>query len=180
MPRHPPSPTLFPYTTLFRSQTEIIDTDELLAEYTGRESGAMADSFDPTPEQINAATLVEELPLGNDQVLKVALLNKPTRGDRVQAQLALRFGTAQELTGLRTIGSATAQLLDRGIERLNRQEIMDTFNELQANVSFSGAANGVDVHISTVKEHFEDTVALVAEMLSTPPFTVRELEKYKA
>lgn len=161
-------------------QAEIIDTDELLAEYTGRESSAMTDSFDPTPEQINAATLVEELPLGDDQVLKVALLNKPTRGDRVQAQLALRFGTAQELTGLRTIGSATAQLLDRGIERLNRQEIMDTFNELQANVSFSGAANGVDVHISTVKEHFEDTVALVAEILKTPTFPVRELEKYKA
>lgn len=157
-----------------------IDTDELLAGYTGRASSSAVDSFDPTPQQINEATLVEELTLRDDQVIQVALLNKPTRGDRVNAQLAIRFGTADELKGLRSVGSATAHLLDHGTERLSRQEIVDKFNELQANVRFSGAANGVNVSISTVKEHFDETVALVAEILQTANFPERELEKFKA
>ena len=159
---------------------EPVNAQELLADYQGKERQATTDGFDPTPEQINAATLVDNLTLDEHNHIKVALLNKPTRGNRVYAQLALRFGTAEELTGLRTIGAATAHLLDTGTSTLSRQEISDKFNELQANVSFDGNATGVTVSIATVQEHLDETVALVIDILKQANFPERELEKYKA
>lgn len=161
-------------------KAEPIDAEEMLADYQGKEQIAATDSFDPTPEEINAATLVEDLDLGNGNHIKAALLNKPTRGDRVFAQLALRFGTPDELKGLRTVGSAAANLLERGTQDLKRQEISDRFNELQADVSFDGTANGVNVSISTVHEHLDDTVALVIDVIKNASFPERELEKYKS
>src|SRR5690625_2397306 len=161
-------------------QAEPVDAQEMLANYEGKGQVAATDGFDPTPEQINASTIVEALDLGDGNEIKVALLNKPTRGDRVYAQLALRFGTPEELKGLRTVGAATASLLERVTKELKRQEISDRFNELQADVSFDGTANGVNVSISTVQEHIDETVALVIDILKNASFPERELEKYKA
>src|SRR5690625_2293849 len=161
-------------------ETTAINIQATLANYQGRESTLGVESFNPTPAAINENTLVKDLALENGSHIKVALLNKPTRGDRVTAQMALRFGTAKELKGLRTVGSATASLLSRGTEELNRQEIADKFNQWQADVSFDGAANGVNIKISTVKEHFADTIALVAEILQTATFPEREVERYKS
>lgn len=159
---------------------EPVDIDSLLADYAGREQAAASLSFDPTPEAINEATLVEEISLGEQHHARVALLNKPTRGDRVNALLTLRFGSPDDLKGLRSVGAATAQLLAYGTEQLDRQEISDRFTELQADVSFDGSAQGVTVSIATVKEHFDATVALVIEILRSATFPEREVEKYKA
>lgn len=161
-------------------RAEPIDAEEMLADYQGKEQGAATDGFDPTPEAINAATQVKDLDLGNGNHVKIALLNKPTRGDRVYAELALRFGTPDELVGLRTVGAATASLLERGTTELKRQDISDRFNELQTDVSFDGTANGLNVSISTVREHLDDAVALVIEVIRNANFPERELEKYKS
>ena len=160
---------------------EPTDLNALLDGYEGRDIAGDIESFIPTPENIDAQTQRESLELANNLGdVKLALLPKATRGDRVEAILSIRFGEADELKGSRAVGSAVASLLDFGTDRLQRQEIADAFTKLQASVSFSGSSNGVNVRISTLGENLAPTLELALAVLQHANFPEAELSKYKA
>ncbi|WP_300648279.1 pitrilysin family protein [Paenalcaligenes sp.] len=157
------------------------DVAALLSDYKGKTHQNLADAFDPSPNNIDHSTQREIIEL-DDQlgIVRVALLPKPTRGDRVHANLAIRFGDPDSLKGSRTIGSATASLLAHGTKKYSRQQIEDRFTELQASVYFSGGPNGVNVDIETVGDNLAPTLDLVLEILREANFPESELNKYKA
>lgn len=157
------------------------DTQALLQDYQGKDSTSAAEDFEPTPEHINNSTERDQLSLSDDLgVIKVALLPKPTRGDRVNAILSLRFGDPESLKGSSFIGSATASLLPHGTTTLSRQQIEDRLTELQASVDFSGGANGVEISMETTKDHLAEALAVVIDVLREANFPAAELDKYKA
>lgn len=157
------------------------DIAALLDNYQGKETQAQADSFESTPANINQLTQRGTLELANQLgVIQLALLPKPTRGDRVEAQLAIRFGDEQSLKGSATIGSATADLLTHGSKHLSRQQIEDRFTELQSSVSFNGGPNGLEVSISTIGKNLAPTIAIALEVIREATFPEAELNKYKA
>ena len=171
-----------PTTTTARApKATTPDVTALLANYTGKELNAEVDSFEPTPANLDQHTQREMLELDNQLgVVKLALLPKPTRGQRVEAQLSIRFGDPDTLKGSATIGSATADLLSHGTQSLSRQQIEDRFTELQSSVGFSGGANGIEVGISTVGDNLAKTIDLVLQVIQHATFPEAELKKYKS
>lgn len=161
--------------------TTIPDVAGLLDGYTGKDSASLAEQFDPTPQHINQSTLREPISLDQDLgEIKVALLPKPTRGDRVNAILSVRFGDPESLKGSSFIGTATADLLPHGTSQRDRQQIEDHFTELQASVSFNGGANGAEVSIETTRDNLPAVITAVTEVLREANFPEAELDKYKA
>ena len=146
------------------------DIAALVNGYKGRAMVAQGEAFDPSPANIEARTERFTLPNG----LKGALLPKKTKGAMVSANLVLRTGTADSLTGKADAGSFAAALLMRGTERLSRQEIKDSFDKLKAQVSVGGGAEGVSASVTTTRDNLAPALALLAEVLRKPAFADSE------
>lgn len=157
---------------------ESVDLAALFKDYKGKDTAAAVAAFDTSPANIDAATQRTPLDLPNGKV-KLALLSKPTRGDRVEANLLIQFGDAESLKGQRDISSAVASLLDHGTKGMSRQEIEDRYDALEASVSFDGGAGNVIVDMSTTKAHLPELVELVLHIVREANFPEQELVEYK-
>ena len=150
------------------------DPEELLAGYEGREQRSEGEDFEATPENIESRVVRFELSNGTE----VALLPKSTRGERVRGSITMRIGNEEALTGLGSIPSATASLLNRGTENYTRQQIADRVDELQAGLNLGGSTS-VSASIDTKRENLLDVVDLIAEIAKRPVFPEKELDEYK-
>lgn len=156
-----------------------VNIEEMLAGYTGRALEDNAAAFNATPENIDAQTQREPLALPDGTHIEMALLPKPTRGNRVEAKLLMQFGDAQSLAGKSTIAAATASLLEHGTQTLSRQDIQDKFTELQADIGLGGGNGVVVADISVPGNNLPQVIALVTHILREPTFPADELETYK-
>ena len=154
------------------------DVEALLADYTGRDEAAAVDAFDASPANIDASTLRETVKLPNGE-LRLALLPKPTRGERVEARMVVRFGDEEDMKGQRSVSEAVASLLHHGTSKMTRQEIEDRFNALRATVDVNGGGNTVVVSMSTVAEHLPALVETVVHMLRDANFPEESIDEYR-
>lgn len=154
------------------------DLADVFKDYKGDPNFKQASAFDPSPENIDKLTIRRQLDLPNGP-LKVALLPKATRGDRVQAQMLIQFGNVKDLVGQRTNASAVADLLNRGTPKLSRQEIQDRLDKLQAELGFSGAGNNLSISMSTTGKNLPELTALALEILRNANFPKDQLEEYQ-
>lgn len=154
------------------------DLAEMLKDYKGDPAFQQVAAFDPSPENIDARTELRTLELPNGQVA-LALLPKETRSARVHARLRLQFGDAESLRGQRTMAAAVADLLDRGTDKLTRQQIQDRYDQLEAQVGIGGGGTDVNVAISTTREHLPEVVALTLDILRNASFPPEQVEEYK-
>src|SRR5690606_12524712 len=104
---------------------------------------------------------------------------KATRGGRVQAELLVQFGDAQTLRGQRVNASAVADLLERGTDKLSRQEIQYRFDAMQAQVSFQGSGTDLSVWMSTAREHLPALVGLGLAAIRNATFPADHGEEYQ-
>ncbi|MGB3288732.1 MAG: pitrilysin family protein [Burkholderiaceae bacterium] len=155
-----------------------VDLAALFKDYQGKGTNQAVAAFDTSPANINAATQRTPLDLPNGKV-KLALLPKPTRGDRVEANLLIQFGNAESLKGQRDVSAAAASLLDHGTSKMSRQEISDRFDALEANVDFSGGAGIVMVDMSTTEKHLPELVKLALHIVREASFPEQELVEYQ-
>jgi len=156
-----------------------IDVAALLQGYQGKPDLHQADAFDPTPANIDARTQRKTVALPGAGRIKLALLSKPTRGARVQAQWQLRFGDADSLRGQRTVAAALASLLDHGTVSRSRQQISDAIEALGASVSLTGGATSVEINIAAPGEHLPALVALLGDVLRHPSIPEAELAAWR-
>ncbi len=155
-----------------------VDLDALLGRLeTGTPRPVVAD-FDTSPQAIERATQRRTIELPNG-ALHLALLPKPTQGEQVQAVLQLRFGSAEMLQGLGVVPALTSAMLQRGARGLDRQQIEDRLNDLEAEIGIDGDANTVRVNMRTTREHLPELIGLVLRLLREPAFPADELDKIK-
>lgn len=159
-------------------RAEPVDIGALLEGYQGDPSYTPVDTFDPTPANLDAHTELRTLELPNGPI-ELALLPKPTRGDRVQARLLLQFGDVETLKGQRVVATVAADMLDRGTSKLSRQEIRDRFEQLDAQVAFEGGGTNVAVHISAKGENLPEILTLVFHVLREAEFPQEQLDEYR-
>jgi zinc protease len=142
---------------------------------TGTTRTAVA-AFDTSPEAVDAATQRSTLKLANGAV-KLALLPKPSAGERVQAVLQLRWGTAEQLRGLNLVPEVTAAMLTRGTRGMSRQQIEDRLNTLDAELSFRADGNVLTARLSSGRAQFPDLLDLTFRLLRDASFPAPELAK---
>lgn len=149
--------------------------EEMLANYSGGEGMAMGAEFDPSPANIEAK--LERLVLANG--LEALFLPKETRGETVNLELALHFGTLESLANKALVGELTAAMLDRGTATRTRQEIRDDLDRLQATLSIRGGAAGVTASVETVRANFPEVLAILGDVLRNPNFEAGEFRQLK-
>lgn len=156
----------------------LADVNEVLKGYAGKTTQNVTETFDTSGQNIDRLTQRTPLTLDNGTI-DLALLPKPTRGDRVVASLTLQFGTLEQFKGQREIPSTVAALLDKGTTTLSRQQIEDRLTALDAEVDFAGGAGNVYASISTVRDNLPEAISLVTDMLRNASLPASELEQYQ-
>ncbi|MEI6408959.1 MAG: pitrilysin family protein [Bacteroidota bacterium] len=151
------------------------DLQVVLKDYTSKVQIAQGEDFDPSPENIEKRTTRGKLANG----MQYALLSKENRGDAVNATFTFRFGTLQSVKGKSMPASFAAQMLDKGIEGKDRQQIKEELDRLKARVFFFGSEQSLGVSIETEHKNLAEVIQLVGKILRTPTFPETEFETMK-
>jgi zinc protease len=151
------------------------DVAALVKNYKGEAPIAAGEAFDASPANIDARTK-----LGTEKNgLKYALLQKQNRGNAVNAEIKLRYGSEATLTNKPMLASLTASMLDRGTKTRTYAQIKDAFDKAKAQVYFGGGGQTASVGIKTDKEHLNSVLDIALDCLRNPTFPADEFEKLK-
>ena len=159
--------------------TQRADLTKLLEGYIGDPMASTLESFDPTPENIDRLTQRKVLSLPSG-VVRLALLEKPTRGERVSAQIEIRFADAEKLRGKSALSAVTADMLGYGTNRLSRQQIYDRVDALNADLSIGGSGTTVSIGLSTVRANLPELMDLALHLIKDASFPEDQLREYTA
>jgi zinc protease len=152
-----------------------VDVAAMLKDFKGQAAQAQAEEFDASPANIDARTQRFTLPNG----MEVALLPKSTRGQAVHAVLTLHYGNDKSLANWGEAPAALAALFDKGSATLNRQQLQDRLDALQAEVSFAAGPGQMNVSMSTKREYLPALITLVADVLRHPALPAEGLEEVR-
>ena len=158
-------------------RAEIPPTPDLTAalkDYKGDAGVAAGEAFDPSPANIESRTTRADA--GG---LKLALLPKKTRGGKVVAQMALRYGDEHSLMNRSAAAQLAGAMLMRGTTKHTRQQIQDELDRLKARAFVFGGPTQASVQIETTRENLPAVMRLVAEVLREPAFPASEFELLK-
>ncbi len=149
--------------------------EEMIRADLGGEGLAAGEEFDPSPKNIEANVLRTQLPSG----LKLVVLPKATRGEKVNVSLRLHFGNLDALMGKAVAGEMAARMLMRGTTSRTRQQIDDELALLQSDLRIYGWASGLSASIETTREKLPDVLRLLGDVLRNPAFPENEFEQLR-
>jgi len=152
-----------------------VDIPALVQNYKGDPPVAAGEAFDPTPQNLEARTERIQLPGG----MKVALLPKKTRGETAQIELRLDLGDVESLRNSNPVSGFTAEMLERGTTKHDRQAFNDALDKLRAKLDIGGGGATVMTAATTVRASVPDVLRLAAEALRDPAFVPSEFEQLK-
>ena len=151
---------------------------EMIGDYKGRKSVVAGEAFDVSPENIGKHTIRTTLKSG----IQVAMLPKKTRGEAVNLQLTLRYGTAKTLGDKTVAGEFLPTLMTRGTRSLSRTQLNDKLAELRASLSGSGSSNNAGVanfSLRATRTTLPEVIGLLKQVLRQPTLPEEELALMK-
>lgn len=154
---------------------EMPDVESMVKDYKGEALVTQGEEFDPSTGNIDRRTIRADLANG----LKLAFVNKKTRGEQVTATLTLRFGSEETLKGRETAATMVGEMLMRGTKKRTRQQIQDEISKLKATVNVSGSLASASARITTTRANLKPALELVAEILKEPAFPEDEFEQLR-
>ena len=159
-------------------KTEIPETPDLaklFEGYKGREEIAAGEAFDVSLANIEARSQRLTLPEG----IKVVLLPKKTRGEKVALRLTLRYGSPDSLRGYQAAASVLPQLMLRGTKNLSRQEIQDALDKYRASLVGFGDVGVATFFVDAKRANLPAVLGLLKQVLREPTFPAEEFEILK-
>jgi zinc protease len=147
----------------------------LVKDYKGGKAVVQGAAFDPTPENVEKA--VERHQLSNG--LKVALLPKRTRGEKVVASLTLHFGNETTLKGQRYASKFLGSLMTRGTKQHDRQQLQDELDRLKSKISGGSDLGDAAFTVTSDRKNLSATLKLLGEILREPTFPENEFDVIK-
>jgi zinc protease len=144
---------------------------EVLKQFTPSQTMTAGENFDPSPANINARTKRFTLPNG----MKVALLQKKTRGETVNVSLSAHVGDEQSRFGKSALFGVASQMMMRGTTRYSRAQLADELDKLK----ISGAMGLSSGSFRTTKPNLAKSLELAAHILREPAFPESELEQLR-
>lgn len=157
--------------------------DKLLADYKPNVTVADGEVLDPAPAAVEKRIIRSQIP-GS---IKLALLPKSTRGNLVDLSMVLRFGDEKSLNGKYAAADLAGALLMRGTSTMNRQQIADAMQKLNATIGVGrgggrgagGSIAGVSASIRTTSENLIPAMRLLAQILKDPAFPESDFEQIR-
>lgn len=148
---------------------------DILANYKGRAKIAAGESFEPTPENIDARTTIGAF----DSGVKYAMLPKKSRGERVSVSGVLKYGNAESLNGMAEICEMFPSMLTRGTTSLDFQAFRDRLDEIKTNLSIGGVPGAITINLQTKRENFSDALDLLKDTLQNPVWNEQRFEEMR-
>jgi zinc protease len=157
--------------------------EKLLTDYKPNITVQEGEVLEPAPAAVEKRIVRTQLPGG----IRLALLPKATRGDLVDLRLTLRFGDEKSLAGKYAAAELAGALLMRGTGTMNRQQIADAMQKLNATVNVGrGGSRGagaalaaVSGSIRTTSENLIPAMRLMAQLLKDPSFPEADFEQIR-
>lgn len=153
--------------------SETPDIAQLLKDYKGQQVVADNATFENSISNIKKHIEYGTLSNGG----KYALLEKPAKGDKIVANISLRFGKAESLTNKSEIGSLLAGMLKTGTTNRTKEQISDESDKLKTSISFSDHAGLLNISVSTDKSNLHAALNLLTDLLKNPKFDQKEFDK---
>ena len=150
------------------------DTTAMLKDYKGGAAIAAGEEIDPTPTAIEART--KRTSVGG---IKLALLEKKTRGDLVTGVLQFHFGNEVALRGRTTAGSLAGALLMTGTQKYNMTQLQDEMTRLKADLSVSGDDKHISIRVKVPRENLAAALRLAAEIARNPAYPEDQFNQIK-
>ncbi|HVP10097.1 MAG TPA: pitrilysin family protein [Phycisphaerae bacterium] len=162
------------------------DVVALLKDYKDTQEVTKGEAFEATYANVEARTQRSKLPGG----MKLALLPKQNRGNRVNGILTFHYGSEESLTGKQAAASLMSPMMMRGTKQHTARQIDDRLAELKARVGM-GEGRGMrsryvrvaqgpgmlTISMESARENLPAVLDLVAEILRQPAFPPDEFEK---
>ncbi|MFA7268786.1 MAG: pitrilysin family protein [Sterolibacterium sp.] len=139
---------------------------EVMKDFAVSASVSEAESFDPSPANIDART--QRLSMGG---MKLALLPKKNRGETVTVSLRLNYGDEKSLFGKQTIQQLTAAMIGRGTSRMTRAELADARDKHKMTGGFW--------HFQTTGANLANALRLAVHAIRQASFPASEFEQLK-
>lgn len=159
-------------------RTKVNDTKDIAAlvnGYKGKTMEANTNTFEASVANIIKSTEEGKLASGG----KYALLEKPAKGNKIEARILLRMGDEKSLSQKSMIANLTANMLKLGTKTRTKKDINDQLDQYKINLSVVGSVDGLYVRISTDKANLNNALNLVQDILRNPSFDATEFEKLK-
>jgi zinc protease len=151
------------------------DIKTLVTDYRGRESISAGETFEATPENIEARVKRIDLPEG----IKATLLQKKTRGDEARLLLTLRYGDENNLKGFDVAADLLPALMLRGTKQLTHQQLRDQLDHLGATLSGSGGLGTARFSIQAKRDTLPKVLELLKQVLREPLLPEDKFEEMK-
>jgi zinc protease len=165
-----------PETTSER--TKVNPAKDIAAQVKGYKGKAMevnTNTFETSVANILKSTEEGKIASGG----KYALLEKPAKGNKIEARLILRMGDEKTLNQKSMIAGLTARMLKMGTKTRSKKDINDQLDQYKINLTFSGSVDGLFVRASTDKPNLSNALNLIQDILRNPSFDPTEFEKVK-
>ncbi len=170
---------VFTPTTTTPARAVVAETPDIaksLEGYTGKVVAENKIEFESTIPNISQNT--EYGSFGPE--IKYALLQKPAKGDKINATLTLKWGSESKLQNKQMISNLTAQMLKKGTKTRSKMKINDELDRLKATVNFSSSPSSLNINVSTDKKNLQATLILIDDLLRNPSFDTSEFSKILA
>ncbi len=152
---------------------ETPDIEKMLEGYKGKTLVEKTAEFENTVENIIKNTEYGSYaPDG-----KFALLQKPAKGDKINATLTLKWGSEAKLQNKQLIASLTAQMLKKGTTSKTKSKINDELDRIKSSINFSASVDRLNININTEKKYLKEVLALLDDLLKNPSFDSSEFSK---
>ncbi len=152
---------------------ETPDIQKMLEGYTGKVAAEQKAEFESSIANIKQNTEYGTLPNGG----KYALLLKPTKGDKINGSISLKWGTETSLMNKSMIASLTARMLKTGTSTKSKKVINDELDRLKTNLTFNGSPDELVININSDKKNLPEVLSLLNDILKNPAFDSTEFEK---
>ncbi len=180
IPSNRTSGQYIPTETISRApKIEPVDLSKLFEHYKGDNHTVTTEAFDPSPDNIQAKTLRQDLVLNNG-VIHYALLPKSSRGNRVYANYRIKFSNLDNLSGQATLSGFAASLITSGTDTLSQQDIQDKIDTLNGSLSYHISANQLVVSLSTTEEHLTELLGFSLDLIQKASYPQKELTNFLA
>ncbi|VTU28394.1 M16 family metallopeptidase [Variovorax sp. PBL-E5] len=147
-----------------------VDVAAELADYKGKAVVATAVDFELTPENIEAHTVYRRLTVKGEPGLRLAILPRPTKGDRVSGTLRLHWGTAETMNGQAVLAGMVGPMLMQGTRQRSEDDIAKALLALDARLSIASGAGGLTANFELPAGNMREFDALLSELLHEPSF----------